>query len=300
MATKCQQVVCNDWDVSEWSVSGQWVVSEWSWRWNLRTVPVLVFQWPGCSAVGASSRAGPPLESAASARVPRCHRLCSSPTEIAKFKKLISEFHNWITIITSWRARYDGGQLVISSTCVGDLENVSIGKSPAAGLRPPAFQPPQTPPFTALLFRAVLEQFQSSFRVIAEHFQSTFRALSEQFWSSFKSISEQFQSNFRAVLEQFKSSFRTVSEQFQSTFRALLEQFQINFRAISEQFQINFRAISEQFQSNFRAVLEQFKSSFRTVSEQFQSSLGAVSEQFQSSFGALSEQFRISFKSASE
>ena len=146
------------------SVSGQWVVSEWSWRWNLRTVPVLVFQWPGCSAVGASSRAGPPLESAASARVPRCHRLCSSPTEIAKFKKLISEFHNWITIITSWRARYDGGQLVISSTCVGDLEKCQSEKARPLG---------------SVRRRLSLLRHPLSPHFYSEHFQSTFRAVSE-------------------------------------------------------------------------------------------------------------------------
>ena len=67
--------------------------------------------------------------------------------------------------------------------------------------------------FLKSTFRALLEQFQSSFG-------TDFSAISE-------SISEQFPNSFRATLEQFQSSF---------SFRAVLEQLQSNFRAISEQF----------------------------------------------------------------
>ena len=61
----------------------------------------------------------------------------------------------------------------------------------------------------------------------------------------FRAVSEQFQSSFRAV---FQSIFRTVSEYFQSIFRAVLELFQSSFRVFSEHFQSSFRAVSEQFQ----------------------------------------------------
>ena len=70
-------------------------------------------------------------------------------------------------------------------------------------------------------------------RAVSEHFH--FRALSEQFQSTFRVVSEQFY--FRAISEQFQSSFTVVSEQFQSNF--IPEQFQCSFRAVSEQFQSN-------------------------------------------------------------
>jgi len=57
-------------------------------------------------------------------------------------------------------------------------------------------------------FRAVLEQFQSSF---FSGFRAVFGAVSEMFWKSFRAVLEQF---LFVILEQFWSSFRAVLEQF--------------------------------------------------------------------------------------
>ena len=66
----------------------------------------------------------------------------------------------------------------------------------------------------------------------------TFRALLEQFQSSFRAVSVQFKGPFAWLYpEQFQSSFRAVSEQFQSSFSSI--QF-FNQLIISLEININF------------------------------------------------------------
>jgi len=67
-----------------------------------------------------------------------------------------------------------------------------------------------------LNFRAVPEQFSSSFSAFSGQFQGSFRAVGFQL--NFGDIPGQFHSI--SVPEQFQSSFRAVSEQFQSSFQS--------------------------------------------------------------------------------
>ena len=94
-------------------------------------------------------------------------------------------------------------------------------------------------------FRAVSEQFQSSFRAVLEHFCSFFysylyrvkvgcigsRAVLEQFYGTWE-VSVQFQCSFTAVLRPLQSFHRanwSISP-FQGSFRALSVQFQSSVR----------------------------------------------------------------------
>ena len=82
-------------------------------------------------------------------------------------------------------------------------------------------------------FLAVLHWSFISYYYWSLFFHSSFRAVSEQFQSSFTAVLQPVYRNSRAVFEQFQSRFGWVIEQFYRIFTQDLEQFSSSFRAVS-------------------------------------------------------------------